>query len=39
MCRVDRVTECGGDVGRLNVVGGAEVELHSYFFLLANAED
>jgi len=25
MCRVDRVTECGGDVGRLNVVGGAEV--------------
>jgi len=25
MCRVDRVTESGGDVGRLNVVGGAEV--------------
>jgi len=25
MCRVDRVTEAGGDVGRLNVVGGAEV--------------
>jgi serine/threonine protein phosphatase PrpC len=25
MCRVDRVTESGGDVGRLNVVGGAEI--------------
>lgn len=24
ICRVDRVTESGGDVGRLNVVGGAE---------------
>lgn len=23
--RVGRVTECGGEVGRLNVVGGAEV--------------
>ena len=25
ICRVGRVTECGGEVGRLNVVGGAEV--------------
>jgi len=25
ICRVGRVTECGGEVGRLNVIGGAEV--------------
>jgi hypothetical protein len=25
ICRVGRVTESGGEVGRLNVVGGAEV--------------
>jgi serine/threonine protein phosphatase PrpC len=25
ICRVGRVTECGGEVGRLNVVGGAEI--------------
>jgi hypothetical protein len=25
ICRVGRVTESGGEIGRLNVVGGAEV--------------
>jgi len=27
ICRVGRVTECGGEVGRLNVIGGVEVAL------------
>jgi hypothetical protein len=41
ICRVGRVTECGGEVGRLNVVGGAEVALclftHSKVFHLVYA--
>jgi hypothetical protein len=41
ICRVGRVTECGGEVGRLNVVGGAEVALclftHSKVFHLIYA--